>query len=188
MIKLIPNIIGYHANDKKRCERFLQDNCYMIASEDTHWLGDGMYFWDNLSNAKYWAKEKRRKQETQTIWIVESHIILDNVLDLTDSELRQKIWELWVLYDRQLKRAGKFNSQKYKYLGQRLNALFKVFPSLSSYDVIKAHAHYPKTPSDKLLDEVYKFLPEDIPYVDDSIKTIYCVKRNKKIMNRKKKQ
>lgn len=56
------NIKVYHCNDKQRCEKFLKEDNYLIWSEeDGIWLGSGMYFWDNLSNAKYWKGEKNEK-------------------------------------------------------------------------------------------------------------------------------
>ena len=47
------NLVLYHCNDEKRCSRFVNSDKYMIVShEDGSWLGQGMYFWDNLGNAK----------------------------------------------------------------------------------------------------------------------------------------
>ena len=59
-MNFVPNIIGYHANDKEKCQKFVE-NSICIFSEDTYWLGYGMYFWDTMSNAVYWKTEKFRK-------------------------------------------------------------------------------------------------------------------------------
>ena len=56
-----PNVNVYHANDRLKVENFLETN-ELIISKDTNWLGKGMYFWDNLSNARYWKNEKLRKK------------------------------------------------------------------------------------------------------------------------------
>ena len=42
-----------YENNINEVENFLKTN-ELIISKDTNWLGSGMYFWDNLSNAKYW--------------------------------------------------------------------------------------------------------------------------------------
>ena len=61
-MEIEPNIIVYHCNDIERCDIFLEKKDYMIESkEDGIWLGEGMYFWDNYSNANYWLHEKERK-------------------------------------------------------------------------------------------------------------------------------
>ena len=57
-----PNVNVYHTNDRLKIENFLETS-ELIISKDTNWLGSGMYFWDNLSNAKYWKNEKLRKRE-----------------------------------------------------------------------------------------------------------------------------
>lgn len=56
-----PNSILYHCNDKTRCQKFLDNKKFMIESkEDGIWLGNGMYFWDNLSNAKFWYRKNNK--------------------------------------------------------------------------------------------------------------------------------
>ena len=63
-MELRTNIIGYHVNDKDRCQKFIDEEEIIIFSEDIYWLGYGMYFWDNQANAKYWIQEKKRKDKT----------------------------------------------------------------------------------------------------------------------------
>ena len=92
-MEIIPRIIVYHTNDVKRSEEFLTNNKYIIISEDLDWLGKGMYFWDNISNAKYWIQKK--KKDYEEIMITESIIALDENLDLTDDSILIRIEELW---------------------------------------------------------------------------------------------
>ena len=73
------NVDVYHANDRLKVENFLKTN-ELIISKDTNWLGSGMYFWDNLSNAKYWKNEKLRKNETIDIKIIKGKIFDYNVI------------------------------------------------------------------------------------------------------------
>ena len=88
------NVDVYHANDRLKVENFLKTN-ELIISKDTNWLGSGMYFWDNLSNAKYWKNEKLRKNETIDIKIIKGKIFLEKLLDLTDEETVKKIDKTW---------------------------------------------------------------------------------------------
>ena len=70
------NLVLYHCNDEKRCLKFLDSDTYMIISnEDGRWLGQGMYFWDNYGNAKYWEKVKQRKDIDKKYLIVKASII-----------------------------------------------------------------------------------------------------------------
>lgn len=92
-MEIIPRIIVYHTNDVKRSEEFLTNNKYIIISEDLDWLGKGMYFGDNISNAKYWIQKK--KKDYEEIMITESIIALDENLDLTDDSILIRIEELW---------------------------------------------------------------------------------------------
>ena len=89
-----PNIDVYHTNDEFKIEKFLKTN-ELIISKDTNWLGNGMYFWDNLSNAKYWKNEKLRKKETTNIKIIKGKIFLEKLLDLTDEETARYIDDIW---------------------------------------------------------------------------------------------
>ena len=77
---LRPNSILYHCNDSTRCQKFLQDHTYVIESqEDGIWLGSGMYFWDNATNANYWLKQKSRKQPKEKFEIVIAHVYMDQL-------------------------------------------------------------------------------------------------------------
>lgn len=77
---LRPNSILYHCNDSTRCQKFLQDHTYVIESqEDGIWLGSGMYFWDNATNANYWLKQKSRKQPEEKFEIVIAHVYMDQL-------------------------------------------------------------------------------------------------------------
>lgn len=89
-----PNSILYHCNDKTRCQKFLDNKKFMIESkEDGIWLGNGMYFWDNLSNAKFWYRKKQQKHDE--LLIVQSNVYTDFLLDLTDLDVCNKMEQLW---------------------------------------------------------------------------------------------
>lgn len=77
---LRPNSILYHCNDSTRCQKFLQDHtCVIESQEDGIWLGSGMYFWDNATNANYWLKQKSRKQPEEKFEIVIAHVYMDQL-------------------------------------------------------------------------------------------------------------
>jgi hypothetical protein len=167
----MPNIIGYHANDSNRCLEFVNYRT-IINSEDTYWLGRGMYFWDNLSNAKYWVSEKRRKAQEVTDWsIVQVNIDIEKLLDLTDDDVLNTLMKLWYQYCAKSHRSTKAP------LGKKIDLLFGYFNFLSSnFCTIKGHGKYDREQNEFLVGT----------YVVSNIKTIYCVKNgtNLNIYNR----
>ena len=138
-----PNVNVYHANDRLKVENFLETN-ELIISKDTNWLGSGMYFWDNLSNAKYWKNEKLRKNETIDIKIIKGKIFLEKLLDLTDEETVKKIDKTWdiISKDSEIK---KMEIKKIE-LGRKLDIIFDFYKAHLSkefdYNVIKCLGSY----------------------------------------------
>ena len=47
----------YHVDKEDNNRRFKNDENIPEAT-DLDWGGDGLYFWDNIENAKYWKKQK----------------------------------------------------------------------------------------------------------------------------------
>ena len=98
MKKEIPKIYLYHCNTKEKCDNFLNNTLELIESNhkyDDNWLGKGMYYWDNLGNAKYWKKDKIRKNPSNKFVIIKSFVSLEKVLDLTDDDIVNIIEEVW---------------------------------------------------------------------------------------------
>lgn len=169
MEELRNNIIAYHVNDYERCKKYVEDNEYLIFSKDTKWLGYGMYFWDNNSNADYWIGQKKRKELSgKKIAKTKSNIFIDRMLDFTDSDHRKMFNDLW----------GKYNELEgvgtKELLGIKLDKLFDYFPILKeNFFVIRIYGNYKYTPKDELV--VYEMDSvgcEPITHV----KTIYSVK------------
>lgn len=48
------SIIGYHKTRQDRASKILSSKKFPISKRDDLWLGDGVYFWDALDNAKWW--------------------------------------------------------------------------------------------------------------------------------------
>lgn len=62
-VELIPIIKIFHCNSEIKCNEFIFQNKLLESKHpyDSLWLGRGMYFWDNLGNAKYWKRERNKK-------------------------------------------------------------------------------------------------------------------------------
>ena len=166
------NIDVYHTNDELKVENFLKTN-ELIISKDTNWLGSGMYFWDNLSNAKYWKNEKLRKKETTNIKIIKGKIFLEKLLDLTDVETVRSIDKIWNVISNSSK-IQKMKIEKAE-LGRKLDVIFDFFSEKESkifdYNVIKCLGSYKRD----LMRSLDSFSESNLTLTN---KTIYSVKEN----------
>ena len=55
-------MVGYHANDKERCSKFINEDSFLVIDDkDTDFLGKGMYFWEHQSRAEWWLEEKNKE-------------------------------------------------------------------------------------------------------------------------------
>ena len=175
-----PNSILYHCNDKTRCQKFLDNKKFMIESkEDGIWLGNGMYFWDNLSNAKFWYKKKQQKHDE--LLIVQSNVYTDFLLDLTDLDVCNKMEQLW----NKVYKENEIKIPKDKItLGVKLNYLYDYYDMFKDvYQVIKVIGKYKKTPQNSF----YKYdLDSRRAEPTTAIKCIYNVKNVDEIATREK--
>lgn len=142
-------MFGFHANDKKKCEKFLSDDDYLIVTEeDTQYLGTGMYFWTNKSQAEWWNAEKKNSAGG----IVSCVLKQDEVgfLDLLDKSAVDK-------YEKLLSYVTKGIIEKYKTrvkklgrnwngaVGACLDAIFEAFPDVSEQvDLLRCMVKYPR--------------------------------------------
>ena len=175
-----PNSILYHCNDKTRCQKFLDNKKFMIESkEDGIWLGKGMYFWDNLSNAKFWYRKKQQKHDE--LLIVQSNVYTDFLLDLTDLDVCNKMEQLW----NKVYKENEIKIPKDKItLGVKLNYLYDYYDMFKDvYQVIKVIGKYKKTPQNSF----YKYdLDSRRAEPTTAIKCIYNVKNVDAIATREK--
>lgn len=135
----------YHTNSKEICEDFLNSkiNLYISDQDGGQWLGAGMYFWDNLSNAKYWGNQKLKRFSECHIIYVNAHFDLDNLLDLTDLDVSDYIFQIWEKY------CERTHTNLYTDLGVVLNTLFNILPKMNEkYHLIKAIGNNYTTKSD----------------------------------------
>lgn len=131
------SITLYHANSHAKCEDFLKNKQELIIADEHggKWLGKGMYFWDNLSNAHYWCKEKIRKEKIPycSIVTVVACFEHENMLDLSDFEEHERIYNLWIKY------CEITNTPSKEDIGTVLNTLFNALPEFhNKYHIIKA--------------------------------------------------
>lgn len=176
---MLPNILGYHCNDKKRCKDFIEKNKLIWSSSeiDGQWLGNGMYFWDNLSNAKYWEKEKQRKNKNDEFDIVVANISLQRFLDLTDEDVVCGVERYWgKLNDElQLTREGEV-----VYIGEKLNYLFEYVEAFKEFNTLKIHALYPRK-KEKIIN--YKISSNKTPRPTTQVRSIFSIKNKSAILN-----
>lgn len=175
-----PNSILYHCNDKTRCQKFLDNKKFIIESkEDGIWLGNGMYFWDNLSNAKFWYRKNQQKHDE--LLIVQSNVYTDFLLDLTDLDVCNKMEQLW----NKVYKENEIKIPKDKItLGVKLNYLYDYYDMFKDvYQVIKVIGKYKKTPQNSF----YKYdLDSRRAEPTTAIKCIYNVKNVDAIATREK--
>lgn len=179
MEQIRPNILLYHCNDTERCERYIENKEYIIESvEDGKWLGTGMYFWDNISNALYWFNEKKRKNRDGVFAIVMSQVYIDRLLDLSCQRTCDRLDDLWKVY------CEKVNRRVEATLGEKINVLFKEYHDLlgEKYYILKIHGHYPRYHTKF----VYYNKTDNSPQPTDKIKDVYCVRNRDCIISRKR--
>lgn len=60
------HLTGYHATKSEYSEKILDTKDFKSSVSARDWLGTGIYFWDEIYNAKWWA-EIRYKNEKSVI-------------------------------------------------------------------------------------------------------------------------
>jgi len=134
-----------------------------------------MYFWDNLSNAKYWANKKKEESGSKTVYICKANIFIQEpILDLTDKETVKVVRDLWYSFCDKTD-----EKERYQPIGVILNTLFKVFPDkIGKFEISKAHGDYSTRYKMKFLQRLGNY-----SYIDDRPKTIYAVRAISRIKN-----
>lgn len=186
MMEYENRINAYHCNYKNRLECFVNNN-EICVSKDTHYLGDGMYFWDNQHDLGFWEikkkKEAKRDNSKEPILCINAIISYnaDQLIDLTIKEEFEKLIKIKNIVNvaQKSKNAGFKNCA----LGEVINKLFNsddehVRAYLSSIKVMKVNLRY-----DNILDG---YIVEEKDYYSEKlhrnqsfcfdIRTIYCVK------------
>lgn len=171
-------LILYHCNKQEECLKFLNKQDYLISSqEDGIWLGKGMYFWDNISNARFWKREKIKRESNSQLSIVCIKANGDRILDLTDLEVCNKIADIWI----KLSEKGKIKFEN-EPLGKKLNVLYEIFPDfIKMYPMIKIYGMYSKTPKNNLFSYDIRTQKAEPTLIS---KCIYSIKDSKCILEK----
>lgn len=199
MIEMDPKILAYHCNDSDRVNKFLDGSLAMIYSQDSgKWLGNGMYFWDNQSNAEYW-KNNKITQNNRSVSKGESHqkdyiicctiLNLKKLLDLTD----EKVCEYTNTVFKTLEDRGvKSLSHSEATLSQKINLIFKeVSYYAENFNVLKINGYYPNSDENEFIEDNYSYNPQVIqikskktPQPTNKTKVIYKATNEEPIFDR----
>lgn len=169
-------IYGYHTNSVDKCTDFMTSSKLVWSKEDGFWLGCGMYFWDNLYNAKFWLS-KKKKDGSGDVKIIIALLSLNNLLDLTDIDICNFVNKCWEYMAKQAKIS--LNAP----LGKKINFLFDNTESFNSnYGILRVFGEYINTPETAL----FEYNPQNIhAQTTKNTKCIYCVKRVSNILDKK---
>lgn len=171
-------MLGFHANYVEECERFLSEDSYIIDSKtDTEYLGRGMYFWEHQSKAVWWANTHKKDSAAM---IVSAELSLENVLDLTDDDVCERLSRMFSYIDKAVVRkiARERNRRDANgAMGIILDSLLEAFKSqLGEFNIVKAVKSYNKEEADFLVSSPFT----------TKIVMIFCAKTTAPIGARKK--
>ena len=148
-------IIGFHGTFVEAIDSIVKEG-FHIVRRDNHWLGQGVYFYDNSPLARWWisrnSKSDHQKRDKGTSFVVikaQLSSTVDSVLDLDSVEgvnsFYQKIHENWDVF-----RTVQFSNDEHKNLCFVLDVLseqygfkiiIKTFESLDpSYGLVNTRA------------------------------------------------
>lgn len=148
----------YHCNYESTTSK-LMDGQLIISrhQSDDIWGGRGMYFWDNMGNAKYWSTQK--PGSTKIIKCVVSFDLEKDLMDLTDYEVESKFATLISMTGKHIR--NKPIGKKIDYLCDRLG-----------FKIVRFFGEYNHTPQTDLINDTNK--PNNLT---NKVKVIYCIKK-----------
>lgn len=132
-------MVGFHANDAIRCEKFISDGT-LIISEDLEYLGTGMYFWDSYSQANWWKTEKEKERIVSAVINTDDE---DHFLNIQDPEYEKYLARMYDKAAKALSFGIKQKLEKYhltldQCVGLKLDLIFNSYKSFNQQiDVIK---------------------------------------------------
>ena len=85
MKSLLKKYVLYHGTPKS-CLKNIINKGFIISTSDTHWMGKGVYFYDDVEKA-YAFVSKTRKKVTPVVLKVELEVKSEKILDLVNEEI-----------------------------------------------------------------------------------------------------
>lgn len=79
---------GYHATLTKNKESIMNEG-FKPSNKDDDWLGEGIYFWDDIKNAEWW--NRKSKAISKCVFICNLTCNLINYLDLDNKVEMDKL-------------------------------------------------------------------------------------------------
>lgn len=93
-------IIGYHGTKQSACKNITNFGFKINKSkeDDNHWLGHGVYFYDDFKLAKSWATQKvnvqnKKYNKNDRASVIKVDICSKNILNLNDNSEVDKYFE-----------------------------------------------------------------------------------------------
>lgn len=77
---------GYHGTTRTNAEKILQEQSFINSTKVNEWLGDGVYFFAYRSDAEWWVKANRYKNQKTEILKAELAYTKEQLLDLDNSQ------------------------------------------------------------------------------------------------------
>lgn len=180
-------IPAFHSNYEENLKEFCEKNKIYI-SEDTHYLGDGMYFWGNRQDLEFWYNKKLKESTNKKVIKIKAQIEYndDQVMDLTVKEDFEKLLKIFDIISRAHKE--KVGTSKLA-LGQVINKIYYskdtiISEYISNIKIMKIGLSYKDLNcgyiSEKK-DYYSKKLSKNQNIVFD-VRTIYCTKVGAKVL------
>lgn len=88
-------LIGYHGTTLSKAEKIIRERFFIKSTKDTEWLGEGIYFFPDIANAIWWAKNaSKRFNGRPAVLLVELWYEDYQMLDLDKPrDLRKMIYD-----------------------------------------------------------------------------------------------
>lgn len=100
------SIKGFHGTDEKYVESILNDG-FIIKTSDSHWLGNGIYFFNEVELAKWWATNPSNNfgchSQKPAIIVVKLSCEYDRMFDMRQYKSYQCISDAYIVYSQLLK-------------------------------------------------------------------------------------
>lgn len=101
-------VLGYHGCDRKTGKKALLGEIDLLRStEDWHWLGTGIYFWEaDPQRALEWAQQKQERDECDDPFVIGAVIDLGTCLDLLVRDNLELVADAHTSFEAARKKAG----------------------------------------------------------------------------------